>query len=305
MSALESSGLLFKYLSSRGGRRSGQEERLCDYDEAPSFLKTNPYIRSGYRGYSNVRHCVRSVFHWTNETLNIWTHAAGFLLFLYHILHNYSYGHRHPTFVTYPQRFLAFFQLCCYAVTMGSSVIYHTFCCLSHEAYRQCYRLDLIGVVFGSTANFVSGCFYFFECHAAWRVFYVSLMSLIGLVLFLSVVKSVRTDDPLEDAQRLFFISVWVASGLVLPAHYLYLHGGWTSHFGVILPRFAGFYFLTTFAFVMFVFRLPERLCPGSVDYVGHSHQWWHVVSAAALYWWYQSAVVFARYSNEQLLCLQ
>jgi hypothetical protein len=26
-----------------------------------------------------------------------------------------------------------------------------------------------------------------------------------------------------------------------------------------------------------FIFRFPERLLPGFLDIVGHSHQWWHV----------------------------
>ncbi len=44
--------------------------------------KSNPYIWSGYRTQLGHFDCLKSVFSFHNETLNIWTHLIGFLIFL-------------------------------------------------------------------------------------------------------------------------------------------------------------------------------------------------------------------------------
>ena len=55
---------------------------LLKYDECPEYLKSNPYIRTGYRSTQSWHQCLRSVLSLHNETLNIWTHLLGFFFFL-------------------------------------------------------------------------------------------------------------------------------------------------------------------------------------------------------------------------------
>jgi hypothetical protein len=40
------------------GKKSGVHPVLLDYKDAPSYLKFNPYIRSGYRGYLSTKMCL-------------------------------------------------------------------------------------------------------------------------------------------------------------------------------------------------------------------------------------------------------
>ena len=35
---------------------------------------------------------------------------------------------------------------------------------------------------------------------------------------------------------------------------------------------------------------MPERCCPGRFDYIGSSHQLWHLMVVASLYYWYSSS---------------
>ncbi|CAJ0968869.1 unnamed protein product, partial [Ranitomeya imitator] len=55
--------------------------RLYTYEQIPIFLKDNPYITDGYRAYLPSRLCLKSLFILSNETVNIWSHLLGFLLF--------------------------------------------------------------------------------------------------------------------------------------------------------------------------------------------------------------------------------
>nr|CAD7451460.1 unnamed protein product [Timema bartmani] len=73
----------FVLISPKGDAvRVRRVDRLFNIHDAPVHLMFNPYIHSGYRGYLPLKTCVRSVFWWTNETLNIWSHVFGFWLFL-------------------------------------------------------------------------------------------------------------------------------------------------------------------------------------------------------------------------------
>ncbi|MQL75042.1 hypothetical protein Taro_007418 [Colocasia esculenta] len=57
--------------------------RLVSYEELPEYMKENEFIRDYYRAEWPLKHAFLSLFRWHNETLNVWTHLIGFLVFLW------------------------------------------------------------------------------------------------------------------------------------------------------------------------------------------------------------------------------
>ncbi|PIA25857.1 hypothetical protein AQUCO_10600004v1 [Aquilegia coerulea] len=55
---------------------------LVSYRELPDYMKDNEFIINHYRANWPLKVAFFSLFRWHNETLNVWTHLIGFVVFL-------------------------------------------------------------------------------------------------------------------------------------------------------------------------------------------------------------------------------
>ncbi|CAG4982749.1 unnamed protein product [Parnassius apollo] len=51
---------------------------LLHWRDMPKHLQFNPYVLTGYRPLQDWSGCVRSLFYFHNETINIFTHGKNF-----------------------------------------------------------------------------------------------------------------------------------------------------------------------------------------------------------------------------------
>ncbi|PRQ37692.1 hypothetical protein RchiOBHm_Chr4g0405431 [Rosa chinensis] len=75
--------------NSSSSQQQQQEEKkkkktrmLVKFKDLPQYMKDNEYILDYYRCEWPLKDVIFSVFAWHNETLNIWTHLLGFLIFV-------------------------------------------------------------------------------------------------------------------------------------------------------------------------------------------------------------------------------
>ncbi|XP_038993787.1 heptahelical transmembrane protein ADIPOR1-like [Hibiscus syriacus] len=55
---------------------------LVSFKELPDYMKDNEFILNHYKVNLPLKEALFSIFRWHNETLNVWTHLLGFVLFL-------------------------------------------------------------------------------------------------------------------------------------------------------------------------------------------------------------------------------
>ncbi|XP_065592684.1 progestin and adipoQ receptor family member 3 isoform X2 [Cyrtonyx montezumae] len=199
--------------------------RLYTYEQIPVFLRDNPYITDGYRAYLPSRLCLRSLFILSNESVNIWSHLLGFLLF-------FTLGIRDLTVVLPAARAAREdFVICavclfCFQVCMLCSVGYHLFCChRSEKTSRRWMALDYAGISIGILGCYVSGVFYAFYCSKYWRqVYLITVLAMILAVFFVQIHPNYLTQQ-WRRLRSIIFCSV-SGYGIIPTIHWVSLNGG-------------------------------------------------------------------------------
>ncbi|KAE8618555.1 hypothetical protein XENTR_v10009419 [Xenopus tropicalis] len=259
--------------------------RLLTIQQVPKVFHEDSII-CGYRSpCSSATACILSLFQMTNETVNIWTHFIPTWYFLWKMLSFLYSGFWDDPFL-WP---LLVYQLSCCIYPLMSTCA-HTFSVMSTKARHICFFLDYGAVSLYSLGAAIAYSAYVFPdrwvggTFHRWYVFCavmntgictaLACYSRIPEVARPRLSKVLRTTafaypylfDSIPLFYRLFLCSgSGCAQNAALPMHI------WHS----ILA------FLTAF---LFATHLPERLAPGCFDYVGHSHQLFHVCGILGTY---------------------
>uniref|UniRef100_A0A803XM21 Progestin and adipoQ receptor family member 3 n=1 Tax=Meleagris gallopavo TaxID=9103 RepID=A0A803XM21_MELGA len=167
----------------------------------------------------------RSLFILSNESVNIWSHLLGFLLF-------FTLGIRDLTVVLPAARasredfVICAVCLFCFQVCMLCSVGYHLFCChRSEKTSRRWMALDYAGISIGILGCYVSGVFYAFYCSKYWRqVYLITVLAMILAVFFVQIHPNYLTQQ-WRRLRSIIFCSV-SGYGIIPTIHWVSLNGG-------------------------------------------------------------------------------
>ncbi|XP_032753970.1 membrane progestin receptor delta isoform X1 [Rattus rattus] len=238
-------------------------------------------IMSGYRcPTSSALDCVLSSFQMTNETVNIWTHFLPTWYFLWRLLALGSPGFRAEP---YHLPLLVFLLPTC--LYPFASCCAHTFSSMSPRARHICYFLD-----YGALSLYSLGCAFPYAAYsmpASWlhSRLHQLFVPAAALNSFLCTGLSCYSRFPeLENPglSKVLRTAAFAYPFLFdnLPLFYrLRLCWGRAHSCGRDALSCSHGYHLLCALLTGFLFaaRLPERLAPGRFDYIGHSHQLFHI----------------------------
>ncbi|PIO61311.1 hypothetical protein TELCIR_17167, partial [Teladorsagia circumcincta] len=203
--------------------------RLVTRDKLEPSMWINQYVMRHYRPTNMTnKMCAKSVFHWTNETINIWSHLLGFIYFTYCQYEMNAYriplmgGHFQDHLVISLSIFGA--QVC-----MLFSAAYHTFCCANEKKRQKFLKLDIFGISAGLLGMYLSGIYTAFFCFQDHLETYVYML----LSIFL-ITAYVPTREDFFDRKivgsRIGYLHIIYTSiiifGFCPTTHWVYLHGG-------------------------------------------------------------------------------
>lgn len=259
---------------------------LYKYSEIPDFLQGNPYVVQGYRAFLPFSLCLKSLFIWNNETINIWSHLLGFMVFFF--LTFYDNMVLLPLLKSsYTDHIIVTLGLFCFQFCMLCSTGFHMFACHSEKASRRWLAIDLTGISIGVIGCYLPAVHYAFFCLSIWRDIYLFIITCLSISTFV-IMQNPRYFSSAWSTKRSMVYVGLVAYGVIPTIHWVYLNGGISSEIvQLFVPKVLIMYSLGALAFVFYITKFPERFVPGLFDFIGSSHQWWHFIIVVAFAFWH------------------
>ncbi|XP_069123270.1 progestin and adipoQ receptor family member 3-like [Argopecten irradians] len=263
-----------------------KEIQLFKYSEIPDFLQGNPFVVKGYRAFLPFSLCLKSLFVWNNETINIWSHLMGFMVFFF--LMFYDNIIVLPILKTsYTDHIIVTLGLCCYQFCMLCSTGFHMFACHSERASKRWLAIDLTGISIGVIGCYLPAVHYAFYCLSIWRDIYLFIITCLSISTFVIMQNPRYFSNEWSNKRIMVYVGLG-AYGVIPTIHWIYLNGGVSAAVvQLFVPKVIIMYSLAVMALVFYITKFPERFVPGLFDFVGSSHQWWHVIVVAAFTFWH------------------
>lgn len=254
-------------------------KRLYHFNELPDWQKDNELVLTGYvRETNSVLKCLYSLTYFHNESISIYTHLVPTLLYLlllflftdFVLLPKFPYTH-------FKDYIMIHFYLLGSCICLGLSSCFH--CLKQHsEMHSKIWsKADYIGIIILISFSMVSLLYYGFHDHS----FYFRCFTILTLTLGFGCMFFVLNDKfsiPEYRIIRAFFFICFALSGF-LPI----MAGIW--EFGIIetFHRIQLKYIILEALFyitgaIVYGVRIPESLAPGKFDFIGHSHQIFHIL---------------------------
>ena len=253
------------------------EPVIYRFHELPQHLAENRFVLSNHRANYTFAECWKSVLFLHSETMNIWTHFLGGLLFTF-------------IAVSLPPHYHFFVRL--QAALTGAGFLVspaaHTFTPISEPLFRLLFKLDRVGVAVFLGGAVLAAMYQCFRCDHEART-----MWLIGSVCLVAMASVLNFGPSTNNKKRVLYVltySLEVAlSGmpvLLERSRLLSNPSAYSAAAAAVVhdnvERAGLAYLFGAIGSVFYASNLPERIRPGSFDYLpGHSLM--HIFSVLAV----------------------
>ncbi|XP_032325245.1 membrane progestin receptor gamma [Camelus ferus] len=277
--------------------------RLLSAEQVPQVFHEQG-ILFGYRHpQSSATACVLSLFQMTNETLNIWTHLLPFCFFTWRFVSVLRATDIPNDSYSWPL-----------LVYMGASCVYplasscaHTFSCMSGNARHICYFLDYGAVSLFSLGSAIAYSAYVFPDSLVRSTFHDYYVGLAVLSAVMSTSLScysrfleIQKPRLCKLLRILAFAYPYTWDSLPIFSRLFLLPGGSAQNEATLYHQ--KHMAMTLLASFFYSAHLPERLAPGRFDYIGHSHQLFHVCAVLATHMQMEAILLDKTLRKEWLL---
>ncbi|KAK4097910.1 HlyIII-domain-containing protein [Parathielavia hyrcaniae] len=267
-----------------------REHGLLRYDELPMPWRVNPHITKGYRFSETKLACVRSAFGFSNELVNIWSHAIGLVLVLalafyfYPSSSNFSLSSKADIFIAA----IFFFAAC---QCLACSVIWHTMNSVADVSLISMFAcVDYTGISLLIAASIMTTEYTAFYCEPVSRWIYMVTTALLGIGGVMLPWQPWFNAPDMAWARVAFFVALSMTG--FLPVLQLSATRGLETTFEFYTP-IAKSLLVYFFGALVYASKVPERWCPGMFDYVGGSHNLWHIAVLGGILFHYTAMQEF------------
>ena len=254
--------------------KRAQEHGLIRYEDLPHPWRVNPHIIKGYRFTESKIDCVCSAFNISNELVNIWSHAIGLLIVLsiafyfYPTSVNFSLSTKADIFIA-----AVFFFAACKCLVC--SMLWHTMNSIAEQSLMERFAcVDYTGISLLIAASIMTTEYTAFYCEPVSRWTYIVCTATLGIGGVILPWHPTFNRADMNWARVAFYVALG-ATGFA-PVIQLNLSRGpeWSYYFYAPVMKSVSVYLVGA---LIYAAQIPERWCPGWFDYIGASHNIWHL----------------------------
>ncbi|CAF1361161.1 unnamed protein product [Adineta ricciae] len=248
----------------------------CTAIDVPAIFR-EPFIRRGYRSiHKPWSYYWKSLFHKHNETINVWSHLLG-IMYMFYLSYYY---HQRLNFFGNSHSWPFAVSLATATIMFMCSAFAHLLHSKSDSIHRTCFAIDYVGV---SLHGFGSGFLHIYYSAPEWYynkieyqyIFILLLIAIIACVLNCFAQHHYRRPYPpmKRVCQFLPCGILWVYSVIPLIVRLVPMQ----FPLDTISMCHAGQMIFFIIGATLFAFDLPQRFCPGTLDFFGQGHQLFHL----------------------------
>ncbi|KAJ6228245.1 progestin and adipoq receptor family member 3 [Anaeramoeba flamelloides] len=258
---------------------------------APLVLGYFRHIERGYRVYFTIPLCFKSaITRWHNETINIGTHLFGGIFFLI-MLFLMPFLNWYKQIKLFAKITLAIFTFCTVCCLLFSA-IFHILKCHSISLRKKMFKLDINGIIIQEIGLCTFFIYYSLKESPTWRMIHLIIYISLGVILSISY----WTIPALFQNQNLRSI---ILSFFAIYGFIPLIQGGFTLEADFrsdLYIKVAIMYMFYALGLFVFITKIPERYTKnGYFDYIGASHQIWHLLVLGAALWILYCGYSFAK----------
>ncbi|KAI1619397.1 hemolysin-III related-domain-containing protein [Exophiala viscosa] len=286
--ALRATDLLTESISHALSRAA--ETRLIHYNDLPVPWRNNPHILRGYRFNKTKIECVTSMFRPSNEMVNIWSHTIGLFIVLAIAFYWYPSSSTFPLSSKWDVLIAAcFFIAACKCLIC--SVMWHTMNSIADKCLLDRFAcVDYTGISFLVAASILSTEWTAFYCEPVSRSIYMTMTAILGIAGVILPWRESFNRADMAWARVAFFVTLAV-TGFAPVLQLNYTRGpAWTFYFYAPVAKSLMVYLTGA---IIYASQIPEKWSPGLFDYVGGSHNIWHMAVLGGILFHYTAMQEF------------
>lgn len=270
--------------------KGAREHGLISYEDLPDPWRVNPHIVKGYRFSETKLGCFRSMLDLSNESFNVWSHFIGLIIVLSIAFYFYPLS---PTFSLSSKADVMiatlFFAAACKCLIC--STLWHTMSSISSQNLMERFAcVDYTGISLLVASSIMTIEYTAFYCEPASRWTYMLLTFGLGIGGTIFPWHPTFNRADMAWARVAFYVTL-AATGF-LPFLQLSMTRGsaWAAYFYAPLVKSVAVYLGGA---ILYAGKVPERWWPGMFDYVGGSHNIWHLAVLGGILFHYAAMQEF------------
>jgi adiponectin receptor len=245
---------------------------LLKNTDVPECQRT-PFITTGYRRPTNsALKCILSIFSWHCESVNIWTHLAGLLYLIYSQLNGVGQD------LFFSDKFVYNVYIITAELCLFFSVLLHTFYC-HNQLNPVVAKMDYFGIVVLTMGSQISGLHFALLKHSYLYTFYMSIIVVAGFF----VCRETLRGNTCDIAYRCKLFSLFGSVSIITSTH-LYVLNGFMGTTEILIHGVTGIYLCYGLGMMLYCISIPERWKPVKYDFIGNSHQIFHLLVLSGIY---------------------